>query len=306
MEIGDNRDIVTSVGFSQAQSGDDFMWLLLAQGGETVEQLESKLPPDFSFKEPGFWDSFWMMASGWTGGVYFLFLIWMVVYCLRNDPDRHIWLFILFLIQPLGPFLYFFFRWLPSSELQPPAFAQRWTRGRELQRLETAALQIGNAHQYVQYGEALKSVGQTERALTAFLQALEKEPQNLAALWGAAAMEFKAQRYESAGSKLRAILDVDESYKFGDVSLLYGKTLEALGEDEQARVHFETHTRKWRQPEAMYRLANLYEQHQQFDRARDTLQSLILDVDASPNSIARKHLFWKSRAKKQLRKLPNH
>ena len=184
------------------------------------------------------------------------------------------------------------------------AFTQRWTKGRELRRFETAALQIGNAHQHVQYGDALKNIGKKEEALKAYRKALEKEPDNLAALWGAASMEFRLDQFESAKEKLEKVLNIESGYKFGDVSLLYGKTLGALQLKEEALAHFEKHTRKWRQPEAMFLLANLYLNFQQTDQARETLQNLIIDLDSSPRAIARKHLFWKSRAKRLLRKLP--
>lgn len=290
------------------------MWPQLAQMTNSTANLENKVnlvdpvPADYYSVEPvetSYWHWLWFASSGWLSLFYFALLIWMVIYCVKHDPERFIWLWIIFLTQPFGPFIYFIVRWLPSSNTKLPAFTQKWTKAREIRQLETAALQIGNAHQHIQYGDALKNVGKIEVALKAYRSALSKEPDNLAALWGAASMEFRLDQFDSAKEKLEKVLSIESSYKFGDVSLLYGKTLGALQQKEDALAHFEKHIRKWRQPEAMYLLANLYLNFQRPDQARESLQGLIIDIDSSPKAIARKHLFWKSRAKKLLRKIPN-
>ncbi len=278
------------------------MWLLLAQATESTEGFDFEANQEYIPVEISLLDSLWYWTTGWMSFLYLPFLLWMAYYCYRNDPGRFIWLWIIFLTQPFGPFIYFFVRWLPSSQFRLPAWTHRWTKGRELRQLETAALQIGNAHQFIQYGEALRKVGIKEKALNAFLKALEKEPDNLAALWGAASIEYQLDQYDPAKSKLEKVLSEDEAYKFGDVSLLYAKTLRGLKENDQALAHLEKHTKKWRQPEAMYLLANLQIEHDQKELARQTLQSIIVDLDSSPRAIARKHLFWKSRAKRLLRK----
>lgn len=289
------------------------MWLQLAQMSistvnlQNAVNLENSASIEYSPVDPvevSYWHWLWFASSGWFSLLYFALLIWMVIYCVKHDPERYIWLWIIFLTQPFGPFIYFIVRWLPSSNTKLPAFTHRWTKGREIRQLETAALQIGNAHQHVQYGEALKNVGKKEEALKAYRSALLKEPDNLAALWGAASMEFQLDEFDSAKEKLEKILNIEYGYKFGDVSLLYGKTLGAMQHKEQALAHFEKHIRKWRQPEAMFLLANLYLSFQRPDQAREALQSLVIDIDSSPKAIARKHLFWKSRAKKLLHKIP--
>lgn len=279
------------------------MWLLFAHLASNAEEFEGELPTVGVPVELTYWQWLWFATSGWGSLLYLALLIWMVLYCVNNDPDRHIWLWIIVLIWPLGPFIYLIGRWLPSSQLKLPRFTQRWTRQGEIRKLETAALQIGNAHQYVQYGDALKNIGSREKALNAYSQALTRESKNLAALWGAAAMEFQLAQYLEAKVHLEQILEIDETYKFGDVSLLYGKTLQAFDLNDAARTHLEKHSKKWRQPEAMYLLASLYVENQQPEQARQALQNLVIDLDSSPRVIARKHLFWKSRAKRLLKKM---
>ena len=61
----------------------------------------------------GMWLSLGMV---WVIGVLStIFWIWMIVYCIRNDSERQTWLWILMLFPGLGPVIYFFARWVPSS-----------------------------------------------------------------------------------------------------------------------------------------------------------------------------------------------
>ena len=269
-----------------------------------------ELPPPEAFDygagsyEPSLWSSLFSLLLCGGGLLYWPFVIWMVISCIRNDPERYLWLWIILLLQPFGPFIYFLARWLPMAQFQPPKALRRFFRGRELQRLQIAANQIGNAHQFVEWGEALRECGQTAAAGDAFEKALAKDGQNLQALWGAASVEYAQGRYEAARDKLQRVLETDPAYKFGDVSLLQCKTLLALGESDKAREQLESHTRRWRHPEGLYLLARIYAEQGNASGARSQLESLIQDLDGAPRAIVRRQLFWKGRARKLLRKLP--
>lgn len=245
---------------------------------------------------------------GWIGDLfwflYILFWVWMLVDCVRKDPDRFLWFWVILVIQPIGALIYFFVRWLPTNQVQLPEFARPFFRQRRLNELETAALQIGNAYQYVRWGDALKDAGIQQKSLDAYLEALKKEPENLQALWGAAQIEMQLKKIESAQSRCQKILEIDPEYKFGDVSLLFCKTMCELDTPENARSQLEKHTKRWRQPEALYLLATLEMEAGDNQAARKTLQSMLLDINGSPKGIARKFVRWKSKARRLLRQLP--
>jgi hypothetical protein len=242
-----------------------------------------------------------MMLAVWAG--YTVLWVWMLIHCFRYEPDRLLWFLIIFFV-PLGSLVYFFARWLPNRQMQAPQALKRWTRGGEISRLETAAVQIGNPHQYIQLGDALREVGSWQRAETAYAQALQKDPTNLQALWGLALVAIHRRDYATSRDYLAKVLEIDPQYKFGDVSLEYGKALHELGEREAAREHLQTHIRRWRHPEALYRLALILADEGRFDEARAQLQAMLLDINGSPKSVARRFAVWKSRARKVLRKLP--
>ena len=113
--------------------------------------------------QPGLW---FLLHSVFLSGVFSLlslaygvFWLWMLIQCLRSEPDRFFWIW-LFIIAPFpGAIVYAVLRYFPTREHSSPAFLRKWTRGKELARLETAAEQIGNPHQFIQWGDALCDVG---------------------------------------------------------------------------------------------------------------------------------------------------
>lgn len=242
---------------------------------------------------------YWLISSA--------FMLWMLIHCIRHDPERNMWIWIILIMSfayQMGALLYFFIRYLPGSHVKAPSFLKRWTRGRELDQLETAARQIGNAHQFFLWGEALRETRNYPRAKAAFDKALEKDPSNLPALWGAAQSEMAMKSYAPARSHVEKILETDPSYKFGDVSLAYGRILLAQDERELARAHFEKHVRRWKQPEAYYHFASLLAARGDVAQARENLEAMLLDLRGSPRFFSRQNREWSSKGQRLLRSLP--
>lgn len=264
-------------------------FVLFAQGASTPFLLPSSLVG---------------LATSVVSGLYLVFWLWMIWHCVRTEPDRFFWLWMMVVVQVVGPLLYFGLRYLPSLNTTSPAFVRRWTRGRELTRLETAAIQIGNAHQYCQWADALRDVGRLDAAARAYGQSLARDPFHLPALWGATQVAVAQRRPLEALDLARRILEKDPQYKFGDVSLALGKAILDAGDPVGALAHFEQHVKRWRHPEAVYVLAKLYSQQGNARAARQQLEALLLDLNGAPVAIARKQGRWKSRARQLLRQLP--
>lgn len=251
----------------------------------------------------------WWFMFGYTGAWLFglassAFTLWMIWYCLRNDSERETWIWILLMFPMMGPIIYFIARWLPSSSFELPAFLRRWKDGGKIRRLEIAAQQIGNPHQFVEWGDALREVRNWEQAKAAYARALQKEPTNLLALWGAANAESQLGNHAVARGHLEKLLAIDPGYKFGDVSLLYGRTLRALNEADLEVTHWRTHLKKWRHPEALYLLAERLTERSEFAEARQLLETMIADIEVCPKAIARRVFFWRGRARKLLKRIP--
>ena len=203
----------------------------------------------------------WLPWLGYLSGpasyLYLGFWIWMLVHCIRNDPERMTWLWILIILPGIGPFVYFFARYLPGTQAEMPAlgFVKRFTSGRQLAKLEHAAKNIGNAHQWLELADLQREVGKPAEAAQSYRKALQKDGTYLPALWGAAQTELVLKNLPDARGHLQTILNRDFTYKFGDVSLAYGRVLFDLNETDAARTHLVSHLQRWTHPEAHYLMA---------------------------------------------------
>ena len=254
-----------------------------------------------------------MPDLGWWPWVWFLtwlvsmlglpFWVWMLWHCYKHEPDRDFWFWVMLLIPP-ATLVYFFARWLPGGQATMPKGLKRWSRSREIEQLEIAARQIGNPHQWIQLGEALRDVGRYAEAAVAYQKALAKEADNIQALWGAGIASLELGQFPEARGHLEKGLAIKPDYKFGDMSLAYGRTLCELGEIDRSAMHLEQHVLRWRHAEALYLLATLELERGHPAEARNHLEGLLLDINGSPKAIARKQSRWKSRAAKLLKQIP--
>jgi len=244
-------------------------------------------------------------GSGFFSLLFAAFTVWMLIECIRKDPEKYLWLWIILVVPGIGPIVYFFARWLPHRNLQPPGWLRGLTRGADIRRLQSAAVQIGNPYHYVQLGDALRDVGQFEQAGAAYSRALEKEPGNLSALWGAGMVNLHFNSYDAARVSFEKILQDDPQFKFGDVSLAYAKSLVSLQRTDDATAQLEKHVKRWRHPEGIYMLAQLYAQAGHYEQARSQLNAMLIDIDSSPLPIARKQGKWRRHGRQLLRKLPS-
>ncbi len=232
-----------------------------------------------------------------------LFWMWMIYDCVRNDPDKNTWLWILIFLNVPGAIIYFLVRRLPLIDLPVPNYFSRWMRRRELWNAEAAAMNIGKAHQYVILGNLLCDLELFDRAADAYNTALEQEPSNAQALWGVASVEMKNKDFESAKWHLETLLKLEPEYKYGEASLAYGKTLLALQEFDAAKEHLEKHLQFWRKPEAYLMLAKIHAQQGNTQDARNLLEVMLRNLRGSPEYHYRRNLHLVREAKKLLRKL---
>jgi hypothetical protein len=231
--------------------------------------------------------------------------VWMLIHCARNDPERNMWLWILFIGNVPAAVIYFLVRWLPGARLSGGStLLGRWSKGRQIPRLEVAARNIGNAHQFVELGEAYRETGKADRAAECFQKALQKEPASMPALWGAAQVEMQRQNFPAAKTHLEQILTKDGTYKFGDVSLAYCRTLVSLNETDTAYERLEQHLKRWTHPEAYVLIATILIDRGQPAPARERLEATLSDLAGGPAFFARQNRGWARKARKLLARLP--
>lgn len=231
------------------------------------------------------------------------FWVLMLYDCMRSEPDRQTWLWILLFTNFPGALIYFFMRWIPRCNIQLPSFFSRWTRSRELWIAEEQARSIGKAHQFVNLGNLLYDMRMFEKAEDAYKQALEKEADNKQALWGAASLDIKNKKFLPAKEHLQKLLSLDPDYKYGDASMAYAETLMVLKEENAAKEHLEKHLKNWNHPEGYITLANILAQQGDKKSAREYLERMISKVRGSSYYHYKRNKHFINKAEKLLKKL---
>lgn len=242
-------------------------------------------------------------ALGPFGLLATVFWLWMIYDCVQNEPDRTTWLWLLIFLNFMGALVYFGARWLPRSSFQLPNSLGRWTQRDELWQAEAAAKNIGKAPQYIKFGNVLHRIGDLDKAANAYQQALEKEPENVDALWGAGCVEMDRKNLPAARECLQTLLTVKPDFKYGDASVIYGRILYELGDLEAAEAHLKAHLKDWGRPEAYVLMALLQQQQGHTRVARETLETMIVKVKGAPAYHYRQNRRFVRQAERMLRAL---
>jgi hypothetical protein len=238
------------------------------------------------------------MAFASTG-----FWMLMIFDCVRNEPKGSSWLWLMIMLNFPGAVIYFLARKLPYLNLPTPAVFRRWTMKDALWNAEAGVQNIGKAHQYVILGNVLLEMGDLDRALVSYNEALQRESANSNALWGAATIEMKQQKFDRAREHLKTLLAKEPDYKQGDASLLYGEVLYALADLAVAKEHLDRDAKHWSHPESFLLLAKIAIQSGERESAQGYLQTMSAKVKSSPPYRYRKNQHLVREAEQMLKNL---
>ncbi|MEO0803467.1 MAG: tetratricopeptide repeat protein [Cyanobacteria bacterium J06642_2] len=205
----------------------------------------------------------------------FGFWFGMMYHCLKREGGRSSWIYILIFLNLAGAALYFLVKVLPTIDIPQIAYFSRWTRQAELRQAEAEARNIGKAYQYIKLGRLLYDLKMPDKAAGAFATALDKEPNNAEALWGATVLDLDNKQFAAAREKLSLILEVEPDFRRGDASLAYGKVLFELEDWPAARQQLERDIKRWGNAESYLLLARILEQEGAYDRAKSHLETML-------------------------------
>ncbi|MEL6493534.1 MAG: tetratricopeptide repeat protein [Cyanobacteria bacterium J06623_7] len=231
------------------------------------------------------------------------FWIWMIWECVTHDPQKHTWIWVLILFNFPGAIIYFLVRRLPELDFPAAKYVQRRLRRDELWNAEAAAVNIGNAHQWVMLGDIRQELRLFDKAKEAYLQALEQEPNHLKALWGMVHIAYEKDNFTDARTYLVQILKLKPDYEYGAAALLHIKVLLELEEKAAARSLLEENLQIWNKPEAYLLLAKLEIEEDEKEIARQHLEKMIANIRSSPKFHYRRHQHLERKANKLLKTL---
>jgi tetratricopeptide (TPR) repeat protein len=231
------------------------------------------------------------------------FWLWMLIDCMQNDPQKNTWIYVLIFANVPGAIAYFVVRKLPYLSIPSPSFFKRWTKKDALWSAQAAAHNIGHAHQYIKLGNIWLEIDRLDEAQSAYKKALEKEPNNIYALWGTATIALRQHNYQAAQTDLQTIYQLEPDFKFGEASLVYGQTLYALKEWDLAKRHIEQDIKQWSHLDSYIMLATIERDNGNIEMAIYHLETMLFKVKGTPAFHHRKNSHFIRKAEKMLRTL---
>ncbi len=159
----------------------------------------------------------------------------------------------------------------------------------ELQKAKIGVRYIGKAHQYLILGNILLELGDLDRAQLSYTKALNQDPRNPYALWGAALVASYQDRWAVASRHLELLLKIDPRHLQGDASLLYAKVLFNLEKWSIARTQLNEDIYYWGHPEATVMLARIEIQDGNIDTATKMLDDMIIKLKDAPTYYSRRY-----------------
>jgi hypothetical protein len=221
-----------------------------------------------------------------------IFWIWMMVDCILNEPDKYMWIWILFIGNIPAAIVYFLVRQPVAFRAVMPKFLLRITRGNEINRAELDAYNVPNAYNYSKLGSVYAELGDAKKAGIAYAKALELEPNDIVSLWGAAQDDIRNKSYEAAKKKLETLLKLAPDHGYGDPLLEYGRALYELNDFKAAKKQLDKYLIKWSNPEAKMMMARILADEGKAAEAGKILDEALLDIKGSPKFYYNKKRKW--------------
>lgn len=230
----------------------------------------------------------------------------LIAHVIRTGRNM-IWILVIALLPPLGPIAYL------GVEVLPGLFGgrrgQRASRlvrrvidpDRELRRASAEVEISGNVDARRRLGDELIERGQFERAIEVYRGGLkgvfEHDP---TLLMGLARALFARQEYAAARTALEDLERYNPEMQFVDAGLLHARTLEALGELEEAEKRYEAVAPVFPGAEARLRWALLLKRRGNTVEARRILKDLLESAQLGPAHFRRSQAEWLDRARREL------
>ncbi len=231
------------------------------------------------------------------------FWMLMIFDCIRNEPQGSSWLWLTIGCYFPGAATYFAVRKLPELALQQPMFFKRWRLKAALRNAEAGIYTIGRSHQYVMLGNVLLEMGNLDRALESYQEALSREAASLPALWGCAIVEIQQQKFDRAAAHLKRLLSKEPEYKHGAASFLYGKALYKLAKWDKAKKQLDRDVNQWHHLESLLLLANIAIEQRESAIASGYLETLLAKFNAASQHYQRKNQHLVKQAQQLLKAL---
>ncbi len=244
----------------------------------------------------------WLVSVGW---IIPLLQIIMAVHVLRTGRSWY-WLWIIFIFPFLGAAAYFFMEFLPGfQKFSLDSVLNSLVPGMELRHLENTLAETDTVQNRKALGDYWLAQGQAGKALELFRECVKgvfKDDGEMNVRLCSALVELG--KYQEAKGILEGLRQKKVAYETSQRDVLYGRALEGLGKKADAiRVFEDLQSRFGSEVEGCYRLAKLYAQEGQKDKARALYGDILKKAKRFAPHYRHAMRIWTSSAKTDLKEL---
>ncbi len=247
-------------------------------------------------------DIFWL--------AYTAFVLWMCMDCI-NRKEHFIWVIIILVLIPVGPFAYFFAvkNRTPSGSGPTLKPIQMFSSGpaREIETEETLQLKeliskFHKAYHYEKLGQIYLEQKKYEAAVTQFENAVKKDPELTEARYGLAKSLHGMGQPAEAAKILEELVKIDKKYDYGNAIFGLAECYRLSGQEDKALEAYEAVINSFHFFKAYYHYARLLDKKGQKKEAIDCMKSIIGSSKDLPEYKLEKERHWIEEAYKYLRK----
>jgi hypothetical protein len=229
------------------------------------------------------------------------FTVWMAVETFRREGVS-VWLWVILIFGPVGAVIYFFAKYAEQLFARP-VFEAREVTAADLRAAEADVEQAANASTWTAYASALRGRRQLDKAIDAARKGLEHDPDHLEARYELGCALQEGGRHDEARAEIERVAAVDAAFDSDRVLLVLARAQEGAGDDEAARVSFETLAARSGNPEVLYECAVVQARLGDRAAAAANLRRIIAEAEAVPDYLERNVRPWVRKAEQALRKL---
>ncbi len=246
-------------------------------------------------------DIFWIAYTG--------FVLWMSMDCI-NRKEHFIWVIIIVVLFPVGPFAYFFAvknrAGGPGPKLQPIRLFNGGP-AREIETEETLQLKelitkYHKAYHYEKLGQIYLEQKKYESAVSQFEEAIKKDPELSEARYGLAKALHGMGQPAEAAKILEELVKIDKKYDYGNAIFGLAECYRLSGQEDKALEAYEAVINSFHFFKAYYHYARLLDKKGKKKEAIDYMKSIIGSAKDLPEYKLEKERHWIEEAYKYLRK----
>jgi hypothetical protein len=229
------------------------------------------------------------------------FTVWMAVETFRREGVS-VWLFVILIFGPVGAAVYFFAEYAEHLFARP-VFEAREVTAADLRAAEADVEQAANASTWTAYASALRGRRQLDKAIDAARRGLEHDPDHLEARYELGCALEEGGRHDEARAELEKVADADAAFDSDRVLFVLGRAQAGTGDDEAARVSFETLAARSGKPEVLYECAVVQARLGDRAAAAENLERITTEAKEVPAYLERNVRPWVRKAEQALRRL---